>query len=181
MKIDSINQVNFKAVYIKDDGFNSREQELANYISGRLLGGRKSGDKKSRNWNEWLKEEKGIDVFVKRAKNTCDMLTVFGVKNAKDFDEAKKLRNFFVVGNYHTTDFEPEDVMEAHKDEKRSNAIAFGTLIFAGVCFLGAILGNALLVKKPVVNKEVPEKVIQMKDSIADSLKIFKLNDKIKK
>ena len=100
------------------------------------------------------------------------MLTVFGVKNAKDFKEASKLKNFFVVGSYHTTDFEPEDVMSMYKEQKKGNAIALGTLILAGLAALGMFFGSVrVLEKKPEMVKEVPQKFIQAKDSIADTLK----------
>ena len=117
MKVDGIKQPSFKAVYIKDERFNSREKELANYISKKMCDFNLN-DEKCRTWNEWLKDEKGIDVFVKRAKDTQDMLTVFGLKNVKDFDNNLKGKDFFVVGNYHTTDFDPQDVLTAHKNEK---------------------------------------------------------------
>ena len=41
----------------------------ADDISEKLLCWTKPGDEKSRTWNEWLKEEKGVDVFVKRTPN----------------------------------------------------------------------------------------------------------------
>lgn len=179
MKIDNIKQPSFKAVYIKDDRFNSREKELANYISGRLLGSRKSGDEKARTWNEWLKEEKGIDVFVKRAKDTQDMLTVFGLKNVKDFDNKLEGKDFFLVGNYHTRDFEPEHVLNAHKEDKQFNGCAIGTLVLLGLGCIGAFLYHVSSLKNYRVNKEIPAKVIQMKDSIADSLKITKIGKNI--
>ena len=86
MKINSIEQVNFKSLHVKDEWFSERERMLADDISRKLLGRFKFDDEKCRTWNEWLKKEKGIDIFVKRANDTQDMLTVFGLKNVKDFD-----------------------------------------------------------------------------------------------
>ena len=174
MKINSIRQINFKSVYIKDDHFNEREHKLADDISGKLLNQIKTGDTKSRTWNEWLKEEKGFDVFIKRTPNTFDMLTVFGVKKAKNYEDAEKMKNFFVVGDYYTTDFEPEDVIEAYKQDKGANLVSIGALLL--VCL--GIIGGAIYTsreKDSKIFKEIPQKVIELKDSIADTLKITNL------
>ena len=126
MNVNSVNQVSFKALYVKDNRFNERERQIADDISEKLLGKSKPNDTKNRTWNEWLKKEKGIDVCVKRTPDTSDMLTVFGVKNVKDFDALEKMKDFFIVGNYHTMDFEPTDVMDAYKAEKRAKALSIG-------------------------------------------------------
>ena len=72
MKIETIKQPNFKSVYIEDERLNKRERMLADDISGKLLGKYPSFDTKVRNWNKWLKDEKGIDILVKRTKDTQD-------------------------------------------------------------------------------------------------------------
>ncbi|MBR2431254.1 hypothetical protein IKB17_07330 [bacterium] len=175
MKINSAEQVNFKSVYVQERRFNERERMLADDIEKKLLGNFKLDDEKHRTWNEWLKKEKGIDIFVKRAKDTQDKLTVFGVKNVKDFDDASKMKNFFVVGNYHTTDFKPEDVMEAYKSEKIANAIGYVfSVVLAGIILLFGTLFGKTLLSNQEINKEIPQKVIHIKDSIADSMKIAK-------
>ena len=180
MKIDNVKQVNFKSLYIKDDWFNERERMLADEISRKLLGRFKFDDEKCRTWNEWLKDEKGIDVFVKRTKDSQDMLTVFGLKNVKDFDYELKGKDFFLVGNYHTIDFEPEHVLNAYKEDRQFNGCAIGTLVLLGLGCIGAFLYHVSSLKNNRINKEIPAKVIQMKDSIADTLKITKLGEKIK-
>ena len=181
MKINSVEQVRFKSVYVQDHRFNERERMLADDIEKKLLCNFKLDDEKRRTWNEWLKKEKGIDIFVKRAKNTQDKLTVFGVKNVKDFDDASKMKNFFVVGNYHTTDFKPEDILRAYKEDKTSFGCALGALILIGLGCVGAfwLLGTNL--EKHRLKKEIPQKVIQMKDSIVDSLNVARFGENIKK
>ena len=180
MKISSIEQVNFKSLYIKDERFNERECKLADDISEKLLGKYPPFDTKVRNWNKWLKDEKGIDILVKRTKGTQDMLTVFGVKNVKNFDDASKMKDFFVVGNYHTTDFKPEDVIEAYKSEKISNAVGrVFPAVLVGIIFLLGTLFCKTFLRNSEINKEIPQKVIQMKDSVADSIKITKFGEKV--
>ena len=176
MKINSIEQVNFKSLYIKDEWFNERERMLADDISRKLLGRFKFDDEKCRTWNEWLKKEKGIDVFVKRSKDTQDMLTVFGVKNVKDFDDISKMKDFFVVGNYHTTDFDPQDVLTAHKNEKIAKTIGyvFSATLLAVICIFGGLFCKSLI-KNHEVNKELPQKIYQMQGSIVDTLKTTKI------
>lgn len=175
MKINSIEQVNFKSLHVKDEWFNERERMLADDISRKLLGRFKFDDEKCRTWNEWLKKEKGIDIFVKRANDTQDMLTVFGLKNVKDFDNELKGKDFFVVGNYHTTDFDPQDVLTAHKDEKIAKTIGyvFPAALLAACIFSGLFYKS--LIKNHEVNKELPQKIYQMKDSIVDTLKMTKI------
>ena len=176
MKINSIEQVNFKSLYIKDERFNERERMLADDISRKLLGSFKLDDEKCRTWNEWLKKEKGIDIFVKRANDTQDMLTVFGLINVKDFDNELKGKDFFVVGNYHTTDFDPQDVLTADKNEKIAKTIGyvFPAALLAAICILGGLFCKSLI-KNHEVNKEPSQKIYQMKDSIVDTLKMTKI------
>lgn len=176
MKINSIEQVNFKSLYVKDERFNERERMLADDISRKLLGSFKLDDEKCQTWNEWLKKEKGIDIFVKRAIDTQDMLTVFGLKNVKDFDNQLKGKDFFVVGNYHTTDFDPQDVLTAHKNEKIAKTLgfAFPAGLLGVICILGGLFCNSLI-KQPEIKKELPQKIYQMKDSIVDTLKMTKI------
>ena len=175
MKTGNIQQINFKSVYTKDNHFSERERELEHDISGKLLGKVKPGDKQCRTWNEWLKKEKGIDVFIKRTPGTFDMLTVFGVKNVKNFDDAEKMKNFFVVGNYHTKDFEPEDIMTAYKRDKNTNRFSIGAITILCLGLIGGLI-DAFSEKKIENFKEPPHKVIQMKDSLAtDTLKMTKL------
>ena len=174
MRIDSIKQVNFRSLFIKDDRFNERERKLADNISEKLLGTTKPGDKKSRTWNEWLRQEKEIDVFVKRTPDTFDMLTVYGVKKAKNFDDAEKMKDFFFVGDYYTTDFEPEDIMLAYKQERGANLVSAVFLALVCLGIIGGTIASALEKKQEII-KEIPKKVIQMKDSIADTLKITNL------
>ena len=150
-------------------------------IEKKLLGNFKLDDEKRRTWNEWLKKEKGIDIFVKRAKNTQDKLTVFGVKNVKDFDDASKMKNFFVVGNYHTTDFKPEDILRAYKEDKTSFGCAIGAMILIGLGCVGAFWLHGTNLEKHRLKKEIPQKVIQMKVSIVDSLNVAKFGENIKK
>ena len=181
MKINSIEQVNFKSIYIQANGFNERECMLADDIAKKLLGNLKIDDEKCRTWNQWLKEEKGIDVLVKRNRYTQDKLTVFGVKKVKNFDDASKMKDFFVVGNYHTTDFKPEDVLKAYREDKMTFGCALGTIALLGLCCIGAFWLHRTNVKNHRLNKEIPQKVIQIKDGIVDSLNIARFNENIKK
>lgn len=176
MKINSIEQVNFKSLHVKDEWFSERERMLADDISRKLLGRFKFDDEKCRTWNEWLKKEKGIDIFVKRANDTQDMLTVFGLKNVKDFDYKLKGKDFFVVGNYHTTDFDPQDVLTAYKNEKIAKTLGyvFPAALLAAICIFGGLFCKSLI-KNQEINKELPQKIYQMKDSIVDTLKTTKI------
>ena len=174
MKMDSIKQVNFKSLFIKDDRFNERERKLADDISKKILVTTKPGDEKSRTWNEWLRQEKEIDVFVKRTPDTFDMLTVYGVKKAKNFDDAEKMKDFFFVGDYYTTDFEPEDIIDAYKSDRGIKIFSIGILALVCLGLIGGIIVSARE-KSAEIFKEMPEKTIQIKDSIADTLKITNL------
>ena len=91
------------------------------------------------------------------------------------------MKIFFVVGNYHTTDFKPEDILKAYKEDKTSFGCALGAMILIGLGCVGAFWLHKTSLENYRLKKEIPQKVIQMKDCIVDSLNVARFGENIKK
>lgn len=177
MLVSKINSTNFKSI-ITDDfvKYTEREEAIKNDIITKLKRPYPK-DSQGRNYNQYLKEEKNVDVYLTKERGNPDSVKVVGLWRAKIEDnKIKNPGDDYYVGEYHSFNFNPDDVLEGKKNFIKSTLASFLgiglPLALIVLCFFGVS-------KSVEQTKEMPKKIIQMKDSIVDSLKVTKLGEKI--
>ena len=179
MQINKINQLNFMAIhrniYCK---FNEKELVIVNDIE-KKLNQINPKDKQKRSYVNYLKEEKGIDIFLTKEKSVPNTVHVMGVKGLEEpIGNRLSYEDEFIVGEYFKPDFQSKDVIRASKNELME-------LLWAGVLLLGlssTIVLTHTMNKGATIGKakEVPQKVISMKDKLVDSIKNIEFKTFIK-
>ena len=120
MLINRIHSTNFKAIY-EDKNYmtTSNDSRVKNDIINKLHRPYPS-DTKKRNYKNYLKEEKNIDILLKKEKNYP--ITVIAVKGAKaNGDKIVDYKSQFKVGDYYIRNFNPDDILEMEKHQKQFN------------------------------------------------------------
>ena len=105
-------------------------------------------------------QEAIFPCIISKNNNNPDVVKVYGVK---------KQSNLFFVGEYRTFNFNTNNIEIAKKEQIKENI--YKTLKVAGIALMAitvALSGKYL--QKKTVEKEIPQKIIQVKDSVADSL-----------
>ena len=176
MQVNNINPMNFRAVY-RDSSckFNSKEQAIANDIESKL-NQINPKDKKGRTYANYFKDKEGVDILITKEKvksNAVDVIGIDGLngqleKTLVSFDELD-YDDEFVIGEYDSCDFKPQDVKRACNSETKEFlwvlACIFSMASLLGLIFSISKGGNNICVK------EVPQKVIEVKENLADTLK----------
>ena len=180
MQINKINQTSFMAIH-RDSSCKFNEKELV--IVGDIekkLNQINPKDKQKRSYVNYLKEEKGIDIFITKEKAVPNTVQVMGLKGLEESTGDRLLyEDEFIVGEYFKPDFQAKDVISASKNELKE-------LLWAGLLLLGL---SSMIALSHSINKgttigkakEVPQKVINIKDKLADSLKNIEFKTIIKK
>ena len=174
MLINKINTTNFKAIY-EDKNYisSSNDNRIKSDITNKLYRPYPN-DAKKRNYVDYLKEEKDIDILLKKEMFHPIAITVMGVKNAKNNgDKIVDCKSQFKVGDYFIRNFNPDDVLEVEKQQKQLDAMKILSYV---LLVLTAILFAVNLKYRHDFNKlgYETEMIIEKKNAIPDSLKFIK-------
>ena len=174
MLINKIQSTNFKAIY-EDKNYveTTYDARIKNDIRNKLYRPYPD-DVKKRNYIDYLKEEKGIDILLTKDKKYSLAITVSGVKNAKSYnDKLIDCRNNFKVGNYYIRNFNPDDILEADRNQKQFKIMKIASYLLLAIT-AGLLLINGINRHNIKQSMLEAEKMLEMKSGIPDTLKIIK-------
>lgn len=172
MLINKIQSTNFKAIY-EDNNYmiTSNDNKIKNDIINKL---RRPfpNDKKKRDYVKYLKEEKDIDILLTKEKTLP--ITVIAVKDAKaNGDKIVDYKNQFKVGDYYIRNFNPDDILEADRNQKQFKIMKIVSYLLMAIT-AGLLLINGINRHNIKQSMLEAEKMLEMKSGISDTLKIIK-------
>lgn len=165
MLVSKINSTNFKAVRsdIRTNTNSTVRQNIIKNSIEKKLNRPYPNDSKNRSYAEFLEEEHGLDIIISSAKEGSFSPVMVTAEKWRS-----KNNESFVVGEYNSQRFKPEDVLNAHKEYKFSKGISLFAFLATAAAFTFLLISGH---KMNSLEKGFQQKAIELTEKLPDTLK----------